>query len=392
MIPRPKILIVDDLPANLLALRKLLAAQDADILAASSGNEALALCLEHTFALALLDINMPGMDGYELASLMMDEPSTAGIPLIFVTAAYKDDAHRIRGYGVGAVDYIEKPIDDRILNSKVRVLLELYRGRQALAAKTAELERSNAELEQFAYVASHDLRQPLRMVSNYLGLISRRLAPVLDDDTRRFLGYAVSGAQRMDAMIRGLLEYSRIGRQGQPLTAVSLATIIADAIQNLEMAIAETGTILTIPDELPTLTGDPLELMRLFQNLIGNAIKYRAAGRAPEITLTLTRENAFWQIVVRDNGIGIAREDCERIFGIFQRLEHDEAVEGTGIGLAVCRKIVEHHGGRIWVESEPGTGSRFCFTLAASPKEPSFHTFRQETPSVVADRPEQTTP
>jgi response regulator RpfG family c-di-GMP phosphodiesterase len=225
----PKILIVDDLPANLIALRKLLSVHKAEIIEAQSGNEALTLCLDHEFALALLDVNMPGMDGYELAAFIHDEPKTAEIPIIFVTAAYKDDSHRIRGYGVGAVDYIEKPIDDRILNSKVRIFIDLYRKKQELAAaleemrdtqsqltaRTDELARSNAELEQFAYVASHDLRQPLRMVSSYLALIERKLGSELDQDTKDFLGFAVDGAKQMDALILGLLEFSRVGRSSR---------------------------------------------------------------------------------------------------------------------------------------------------------------------------------
>jgi two-component system sensor histidine kinase/response regulator len=373
----PKILIVDDLPANLLALRKLLSVHDAKIIEAKDGNEALALCLDNEFALALLDVNMPGMDGYELAAFMHDEPRTAEIPIIFVTAAYKDDSHRIRGYGVGAVDYIEKPIDDRILNSKVRIFIDLYRKKQELAAaleemrqteslltaRTNELARSNAELEQFAYVASHDLRQPLRMVSSYLALIERKLGTDLDQDTKDFLGFAVDGAKQMDALILGLLEFSRVGRSKQPFSKTSLAEILENAVHTFATVIEDTKAEVKLASDLPEVMGAPMELLRLFDNLIGNALKYRTTERKPKVEIGWKNEGTAYLIWVKDNGIGMEPKDCERVFAMFQRLVTREQYEGTGIGLAVSRKIVERHGGRIWVESKPNEGSCFFIKL-----------------------------
>ena len=225
------------------------------------------------------------------------------------------------------------------------------------------LKNINAELEQFAYVASHDMRQPLRMVTSYLSLVEKRLAPAtLTDDIRQYLDFAVGGARRMDSLIVGLLEYSRTGRAGV-MVPVALAEPVADALLNLTVAIQEAEADVVVIDGLPTVVGDPTELIRLFQNLIGNAVKYRAPGRRPRVEIAWRQKGSEWLLSVADNGIGIASEDCERAFAIFQRLVPKDAYEGTGIGLAVCKKIVEMHGGRIWIESTPGEGSTFFFTL-----------------------------
>lgn len=233
----------------------------------------------------------------------------------------------------------------------------------ALRSKTTELERSNGELEAFAYVASHDLRQPLRVVNSYLGLLERRLGPVLDEEGREFIGFARDGAQRMDRLIVDLLEYSRVGRRSAPSRPVSLDEIAQRAVRNLEIAIAEAGAEVEIAHGLPVVDGDENELVRLLQNLIGNAVKYHAPDRRPRVGLTVEPADGAWTFAVTDNGIGIPPEHRERVFGIFQRLHSRETFDGTGIGLAICRKIVERHGGRIWVDAAPSEGSCFLFTL-----------------------------
>jgi len=212
-----------------------------------------------------------------------------------------------------------------------------------------QLRETNAELEQFAYVASHDLRQPLRMVSSYLGLIERRLGPQLTGDIKDFLGFAIGGAKSMDHLILDLLEYSRSGKSGES-KPVPLATAIAQALASLAVTIREADAEITVAADLPTVTGDATELTRLFQNLIGNAVKYRSPERRPQVEVSVRRQGRDWLLAVRDNGIGIAVEDRDRAFAIFQRLVPQGQYEGTGIGLAVCKKIVEHHGGRIWIE------------------------------------------
>ncbi len=246
----------------------------------------------------------------------------------------------------------------------IKDITEQRRAEQALRDKAEELARSNTELEQFAYVASHDLREPLRMVSSYVGLLERRYADKLDDEAREFIAFAKDGATRMDSLVLDLLEYSRIGRITRPMLPVPLGLAVERAIRSLAPKIVEAGAEIVIPpDILPTVLGDAEELTRLFQNVIGNAVKYRAADRSPVITLAAERHGRMWTVTVRDNGIGIDPQYFERIFLIFQRLHKRGDYEGTGIGLSICKKIVEHHGGRIWVESASGQGSSFSFTL-----------------------------
>lgn len=227
-----------------------------------------------------------------------------------------------------------------------------------------ELQRSNEELEQFAYVASHDLRQPLRMVTSYLTLLDRRLGAALGDENRVFLNYAVDGAKRMEQMILGLLELARVGRDGEIFQSHALSDLIREAAHNLSVLMAEAQAQVEMPKVMPNILGDRLELVRLFQNVIGNAVKYRSPERTPRITITWGRGDKGMVVLrVADNGIGMRAEDCDRAFGIFQRVDGSQNYEGTGIGLAVCRKIVERHGGRISAEAVWGQGSAFIITL-----------------------------
>ena len=251
-----------------------------------------------------------------------------------------------------------------LLLSLIHDITDRRQAEAALRDKTAELERSNAELEAFAYVASHDLRQPLRTINSYLSLLQKDLAGTLDDETNEYMEFARAGAQRMDRLIVDLLEYSRVGRKTRPFAAHAAASIIAGAQENLDAAIEEAGATIAVGPDLPTLWGDDVELTRLFQNLIGNAVKYRAAGRAPVIHIGCADDpDGCRHFTVEDNGIGIAPEHFDRIFGIFQRLHSRNEYDGTGVGLAICKKIVEHHGGRIWVASEPERGSVFHVVL-----------------------------
>ncbi|MBI5162467.1 MAG: PAS domain S-box protein [Magnetospirillum sp.] len=240
----------------------------------------------------------------------------------------------------------------------------LKRAEAALADKTHALEASNAELEQFAYVASHDLREPLRMVSAYVGLLERRYADRLDADAREFIAFARDGATRMDRLILDLLEYSRVGRKGAPLVRFESVEAVEAALANLGMAIDAAGAEIRLPEHLPAVVGDRGEIVRLFQNLIGNAIKYRHPERPPVVHLAVApAAGGRWRFTVADNGIGIPEGDRERVFMIFQRLHARSEIEGSGIGLAICRKVVDRHGGRIWVEASPEGGSAFVFTL-----------------------------
>lgn len=240
------------------------------------------------------------------------------------------------------------------------------RAQENLARTAAELKRSNEELEQFAYVASHDLQEPLRMVASYTQLLQRRYAAQLDATANEFIDFAVDGARRMQHFIADLLQYSRVATQARPLASVELAAVLETVRVNLKIALEESRAQLT-SDPLPAVQGDPRQLTQLLQNLIGNALKFRRPGEPPAVRVTAERvEHRQWRIGVADNGIGIAPEFFERVFVIFQRLHGHDEYPGTGIGLAISKKIVERHGGRIWVESEPGQGTTFFFTLAAA--------------------------
>ncbi|KIL99298.1 Phytochrome two-component sensor histidine kinase Cyanobacterial phytochrome B [Paramagnetospirillum magnetotacticum MS-1] len=252
-----------------------------------------------------------------------------------------------------------------------RDITDWVENRERQSSLLRELDSSNRELEQFAYVASHDLREPLRMITSYLSLLERRYAASLNEDGHQFLDFARDGAKRMDMMVLDLLEFSRVGRVRDALGEVSLAEVISIAEENLRLRLVESGATLSIAPDLPVVIGSHGELIRLMQNLIGNAVKYRQPDRPLMVTISAERSESGWTCTVADNGIGIAPDYFERIFDIFQRLHSRSEYEGTGIGLAVCRKIVEHHGGRIWVESEPGVGSRFRFTLADQPAQSS---------------------
>jgi signal transduction histidine kinase len=238
---------------------------------------------------------------------------------------------------------------------------QLELAKQALQSKTEELGRSNAELEQFAYVASHDLQEPLRMVASYTQLLARRYRGKLDSDADEFIGFAVDGATRMQTLIRDLLSYSRIMTQGHALQPVDTRLAFDTACGNLQKSIEESGGTVSV-GTLPTIHADATQLTQLFQNLLGNALKYCNA-RAPQIHVDAKPADNGWLFSVRDNGIGIEAQYFERIFQMFQRLHTREEYSGTGIGLAICRRIVERHGGRIWVESQPGRGSTFLFAI-----------------------------
>jgi PAS domain S-box-containing protein len=254
-----------------------------------------------------------------------------------------------------------KPIGFR---GMVRDITERKRAEEALKEKTEELGRSNRDLEQFAYVASHDLQEPLRMVTSYVQLLAKRYKGKLDSDADEFISFALDGSLRMRKLINDLLTYSRVGTREKELKPTDCKTVLNQSLNNLKVAIEENGVVVT-HDPLPTVMVDNPQWVQLFQNLIGNAIKFRG-NEPPRVHVSASPNGNGWIFSVRDNGIGIAPEYAESIFTIFKRLHGRQDYPGTGIGLAICKKIVERHGGRIWVESEVQKGTIFYFTLPAS--------------------------
>lgn len=246
-------------------------------------------------------------------------------------------------------------------------ITEFLHARIELIRRTQELSRSNKELEQFAYVASHDLQEPLRMVASYTQLIAQRYSGKLDADADEFINYAVDGAMRMQAIINDLLALSRVSTRNTPFSRVDAKLALDKALANLRLIIGETGTTI-VCGSMPALDADSSQLAQLFQNLVGNAIKFHGS-EPPRVEIGAEQQEAEWVFHVRDNGIGIAPEYFERIFLMFQRLHTKKEYPGTGIGLTICKKIVERHGGRIWIESEPEKGTTFRFTIPIAPSK-----------------------
>ena len=365
---RPKILIVDDRWQNLLATKALLKPLDADMVTADSGEAALNLVLDNDFAIVLLDVQMPVMDGFETARLMKTRPNMQTVPIIFVTAISKEDHFATEAAAIGAVDYIFKPINPDILKSKVKVYLDLYRQREQILQLNATLRQSNEELERFAYVCSHDMQEPVRNMNIFAGLLAEDARDQLNPAALDYVRYIGENAARMQKMIRDILSFSRVGREELVFESVDSQQIFEDVVREFADTIADKRAIVAAED-LPVLHSSPTLLRVLLQNLIGNALKFQDGGTPPEITVSCRNDRGMWRFDVADNGIGIDSAFSSRIFTIFQRLHREEDFPGTGIGLSTCRKFVRLYGGDITFTSQPGHGSVFTFTLpeTASP-------------------------
>lgn len=375
---RVNILLVDDNPTKLLALEAAIVCLGQNVVKAHSGEEALRYLLHQDFAVILLDVNMPDINGFELAELIRRRPRSRHTPVIFISAVSQTEEYAFKGYALGAVDYLHTPIPE-VVRAKVAVFVELFkkteevkRQQEALrrlnaelekrvAERTAELQRSNEELQQFAYVASHDLQEPLRMVASYVRLLAKRYQGKLDAEADEFIRYAVEGATRMKELIDDLLAYSRAGTQEQDIATIDCGVVLQRVLNDLRAAIEESGAEVT-HDPLPCIMADEVRLRQVFQNLLGNALKFRSQA-PPRIHIGVERDATHWIFAVRDNGIGIDPQHAERIFVLFQRLHTKDKYPGTGMGLAICKRIVERHHGRIWLESQPGVGTTFFFSL-----------------------------
>nr|WP_281390649.1 sensor histidine kinase [Sphaerisporangium rubeum] len=297
-------------------------------------------------------------------------------------------AERVTGGDFGRAIDVRGPSDITALAGGVeamrqRIAAELTVSQQArrrlqeqadlLNEQAVELRRSNAELEQFAYVASHDLQEPVRKVTAFCQLLQRRYAGRLDERADEYIAFAVDGAKRMQTLISELLTFSRVGRGHVDHVPVRLDGPLDEALANLDTLIEETGASVVRPPELPEVIGDSGLLCMLWQNLVGNAVKFRRPGHAPEVRITVERRDAMWEFGVADNGIGVEPRFADKIFVIFQRLHNRDEYDGTGIGLALCKKIVEYHGGQIGLDTAVTEGTRFVFTLPVAGAEPDGH-------------------
>jgi light-regulated signal transduction histidine kinase (bacteriophytochrome) len=360
-----RILLIDDDEDSLVITRELLSqiAHGSHTIEWVDTYEAgLDRLLQAQHDVYLLDYRLGARNGMELLREALDAGCRA--PIIMLTGQ-GDHEIDLEAMQAGAMDYLVKDeINAALLERSIRHATERQRLLNALQQAADDLQRSNRELEQFAYIASHDLQAPLRRVKSFCQLLERRCQGKLDADAEEFIGYIVEGAESMQRLIRDLLAFSRVGRQGAPLAPTDCSAVLDCALENLQIAIEESNATIT-RDSLPTVMADSTQLLQLLQNLIGNAITYRS-DQPPHIHVGVQRRPGDWLISVRDNGIGIEPKHTSEIFTIFKRLHSSDKYPGTGIGLAVCKKIVERHGGRIWVESQPGQGSTFYFTVPAS--------------------------
>ncbi len=405
------VLIVDDTPENLFSLQKTLKSHNLDADTASSGEEALKKILKTKYDLIILDVQMPGMDGYEVAETLAGFNKAKNIPILFLSAVNKDKKFITRGYASGAMDYITKPVDPDILLLKVKNFIRLSQQTQELeqvqqklreeietrkkaqtaldnlvqnleltvTARTKELtesnqklEASNHDLQQFASVASHDLKEPLRKIQMFSSIVKEK-ALVQDEVVNSYLTRISASAGRMEQLIHDLLNFSRLTAL-TTYVPTDINTVIGGILDDLEFQIKEKGATVTTAG-LEVLDGTEGQLRQVFQNLISNAIKFSKKDTAPVVHIQGTRigtqdfkaphdsAGEWCRITVSDNGIGFQEQYLDRIFTIFQRLHSQEQYEGTGIGLAITRKIIDRHHGIITASSEPGKGATFIMVL-----------------------------
>lgn len=402
------LLMVDDQPAKLLSYEAILGGLGENLIKAGSAREALEILLKTEIAVVLMDVSMPELDGFELAEIIHQHPRYQKTAIIFISGVHISDQDRVKAYERGAVDYVSVPVIPEILRAKVSVFVELYRKTRQLECMNRELEsrvaertevlrqqneelrrlnveltRSNRELDSFTYFASHDLKEPLRGIHNYSHFLLEDYGDRLDEQGRDQLLTLQRLTRRMEELIESLLHYSRLGRQEIERREVGLQPILDEISELLLPRLRESGVELRVPRPLPSVAADPTLVSELLTNLIANAIKYNNKNEKwVEIgfqPVTTTEEECFIKDAsdvipsdsqhpvvfhVKDNGIGIPHKHYDAVFRIFKRLHgRDEFGGGTGAGLTIARKIVERHGGRIWLDSLPGEGTTVYFTL-----------------------------
>lgn len=374
-ISKGNILIVDDTPNNLRLLSVTLTQQGYEVRSAINGSMALTGAKVEPPDLVLLDIMMPGMSGYEVCQYLKADEITRDIPVIFISAT-NEVINKVKAFEVGGADYISKPFQVEEVLARVEHQLTIRRLQQQLQEKNLELEksnfelaRSNAELERFAYIVSHDLQQPLQRVMTCSELLTLKYQHCLDNKANGYIERIKNTSLLMRKLIHDLLVYSRIGSQTQSLTICDCNLVLEKVLANLETEIDLNKAVVKF-DFLPKISANETQLIQLFQNLISNAIKFQPPEHSALVNISIERKNECHAIGineclfgVHDNGIGIDMQNFQQIFEIFKRLPESKNYPGTGIGLSTCKKIVENHGGRIWLESELGVGTSVYFTL-----------------------------
>ena len=351
--PNARILNVDDHDAGRYARTRFLSRAGFEVEEAATGEAALAAVRDRRPDLVLLDINLPDLDGFEVCRRIKADPETNRLPVIFLTASRLTDFDVVEGLEHGGDNYLREPVDPSVLVATVRALLRVKEAEEALI-------RSNEQLRRFAFVVSHELQEPLRMVKSYTQLLGQRYKASLGSEASEYMQFTITGVSRMEKFIHDMLSYSQAAEAEVEAKFFPCRTAVDWALMELGPAIAESGATIRI-DDLPVVWGDPMRLSHVFKNLIGNAMKYRAQ-HPPTIHVSATEDAEGHTICVRDDGIGIDPKYFDNIFVLFKRL-HGRELSGSGVGLAICKEIVEHHGGRIWVDSTPGKGSAFYFTL-----------------------------
>lgn len=371
MSSKPKILVVDDKPENLVAIRIVLKDMDVELIEATSGNEALKLTLHHDFALALLDIQMPEMDGYELATILREEEKTSHLPFIFISAVYTDNQHVFKGYEKGAFSFITKPFQSEILINIVNFFIEKYHQEIALnemnihlQKKNDELENINKELEAFTYSVSHDLRAPLRIINGFTKIILKDYEQKMDADGKELLNGIASNATKMNSLIESLLMLSRLGKKEMKKSNVDMNLLLKEVLEEARQEYPSKNLHVDLGDMME-VNGDTELLRQVFLNLISNGIKYSSKKENPLIEIRSKKEANDIIYSVKDNGAGFNMQYKNKLFGVFQRLHSDTEFEGIGIGLAIVQRIVFRHGGRVWAEGEVNKGATFYVSLPA---------------------------
>ncbi|HEY9046832.1 MAG TPA: response regulator [Ohtaekwangia sp.] len=379
---RVTILLVDDKPANIFALKNLLERPERMFLTATNGNDALKMALNNPIDLIILDVQMPGMDGFEVAQTLKLNKKTKDIPIIFASAEKKERQSVMKGFEEGAVDYLSKPLDPELTTAKVSVLLKIQLQKKELLEKNQSLQNAearikvlnddlsknllqlkevNKELESFTYSVSHDLRAPVRALIGFSNILEKNHAETLDPEALRLLGVIRKNANKMGSLIDDLLEFSKMGRKEITRTPVNIDSLVKNSIQEINDSTQHKATIKI--DTLLPVQADESLLTQVWINLITNAIKYSAKKENPVVEIGSYRDNQYIVYFVRDNGAGFSMEYADKLFGVFQRLHTANEFEGTGVGLAIVQRIVAKHGGRVWAEAKINEGAAFYFSL-----------------------------